>query len=290
MATITLPAPALRRSAQRSSRPAPPRPTIPRPTPPMPYRAGDLTAPTLVLPRPSAISTQAPARLDAARSPPRPHGRHRARARDRAGRLGRGSRGSGPAGDGPATAATTTVVIQPGQTLWQVARTVAHDADPRETMARIAELNGLSGADAATLRPGQPSSSRSPAEAAMRVTSDDLGVVAFVLTGPRFASRPARVARRLVLPRARRRGGRRRRRAAVRPSPRRRPPLRLTRARTDPRSRLGFGSARRRATVATRRSDTRMWHHYTVGVVSPFPNNGRRVATSRASTKITEPR
>jgi nucleoid-associated protein YgaU len=159
MATITLPAPAARRSAARPSRPVTPRSSTPRPvvrvTSSMPYAAGDLAAPTLVLPRPVAASTIAPLRLTR-------RGRRLARtalivlalvaalALSVAGRDG-----VGQAGDGPAVPATSTVVVQPGQTLWQVARSVARDADPRETVARIQELNGLSGADAATLRPGQ---------------------------------------------------------------------------------------------------------------------------------------
>ncbi len=56
------------------------------------------------------------------------------------------------AGTGPATSATTTVVVQPGETLWTVARGLSADADVRETVARIQELNGLSGA---SVRPGQ---------------------------------------------------------------------------------------------------------------------------------------
>jgi LysM repeat protein len=56
------------------------------------------------------------------------------------------------AGTGPATSATTTVVVQPGQTLWTVARSLSPDADARETVARIQELNGLTGS---SVRPGQ---------------------------------------------------------------------------------------------------------------------------------------
>ena len=56
------------------------------------------------------------------------------------------------AGTGPATSATTTVVVQPGETLWTVARGLSADADVRETVARIQELNGLAGS---TVRPGQ---------------------------------------------------------------------------------------------------------------------------------------
>jgi nucleoid-associated protein YgaU len=65
---------------------------------------------------------------------------------------GRG--GVGQATDAPAQSATTTVVVQPGQTLWQVARSVSKDADPRETLARLQELNGLTGAGS-LIHPGQ---------------------------------------------------------------------------------------------------------------------------------------
>ena len=41
---------------------------------------------------------------------------------------------------GPATSA---VVVQPGQTLWAIAKSVAPEADPRATVAVIRELNGL---------------------------------------------------------------------------------------------------------------------------------------------------
>ena len=51
----------------------------------------------------------------------------------------------------PATASTgepgsrvaTTVTVEPGQTLWQVALAARPKADPRETVARIMEMNGL---------------------------------------------------------------------------------------------------------------------------------------------------
>ena len=39
--------------------------------------------------------------------------------------------------------ATTTVVVQPGQTLWQVASAVSPDSDPREVIAEITALNDL---------------------------------------------------------------------------------------------------------------------------------------------------
>lgn len=41
---------------------------------------------------------------------------------------------------GPATA---SVVAQPGETLWEIAKRVAPGADPRATVAAIRELNGL---------------------------------------------------------------------------------------------------------------------------------------------------
>ncbi|MDP1877387.1 MAG: LysM peptidoglycan-binding domain-containing protein [Actinomycetota bacterium] len=50
---------------------------------------------------------------------------------------------------GPATA---IVVVQPGETLWQIAQTVAPQVDPRETVGTIRELNGL-GHEA--VQPGQ---------------------------------------------------------------------------------------------------------------------------------------
>jgi nucleoid-associated protein YgaU len=51
----------------------------------------------------------------------------------------------GPGADGPRTAIrTTTVLVQPGQTLWEIAGEVAPaGTDVRVTVDRIAELNGL---------------------------------------------------------------------------------------------------------------------------------------------------
>ncbi len=51
--------------------------------------------------------------------------------------------------------ATASVVVQPGQTLWSVARQVAPGADVRETVARIKDLNGLSGPSSDVVVPGQ---------------------------------------------------------------------------------------------------------------------------------------
>jgi LysM repeat protein len=46
--------------------------------------------------------------------------------------------------DGPAT---KSWVVQPGETLWSVAQHVEPGADPRETVLRIEQLNGLTSAD-----------------------------------------------------------------------------------------------------------------------------------------------
>jgi hypothetical protein len=51
--------------------------------------------------------------------------------------------GGAAAGTGPAHPATRTIVVQPGQTLWSIARDVAPNADRRETIARIIQLNAL---------------------------------------------------------------------------------------------------------------------------------------------------
>ena len=57
------------------------------------------------------------------------------------------------AGNARPSVATTTVVVQPGQTLWTVARTIAPDADVRETVARI--QGPQRPAPARRVRPGQ---------------------------------------------------------------------------------------------------------------------------------------
>jgi nucleoid-associated protein YgaU len=48
--------------------------------------------------------------------------------------------------------ATGVVVVQAGESLWQIAQAIAPQADPRETLTLIRELNGL-GEDAVV--PGQ---------------------------------------------------------------------------------------------------------------------------------------
>jgi hypothetical protein len=52
-----------------------------------------------------------------------------------------------------AAPATVEVVVQPGQTLWELAEEVAPGADPREVVREIRELNALAGS---SVVPGQP--------------------------------------------------------------------------------------------------------------------------------------
>lgn len=65
--------------------------------------------------------------------------------------LGRVSSSAAPDAGPPPT--RPTVVVQPGETLWQIAQRAAPGADPRETVWRIAELNDLGRSP--TIRPGQ---------------------------------------------------------------------------------------------------------------------------------------
>lgn len=59
------------------------------------------------------------------------------------------------AGSGAVVPATSTVVVQPGQTLWQVAKAAVPGADVRETLERIAVLNGFESASDLVVHPGQ---------------------------------------------------------------------------------------------------------------------------------------
>lgn len=52
------------------------------------------------------------------------------------------------------SAASRTVVVQPGQTLWDIATKAAPGQDPRQVIAEIVDLNSLS--DAGSIRVGQP--------------------------------------------------------------------------------------------------------------------------------------
>jgi hypothetical protein len=60
--------------------------------------------------------------------------------------------GSAAAGTTPSSPVSRYVVVQPGQTLWQIAGQVAPNADRRETIARIVDLNALPGS---VVAPGQ---------------------------------------------------------------------------------------------------------------------------------------
>ncbi len=51
-------------------------------------------------------------------------------------------------------APTATVVVEPGQTLWDIANDVAPDQDPRVVIDEILDLNALT--DAGSIRAGQP--------------------------------------------------------------------------------------------------------------------------------------
>ena len=56
---------------------------------------------------------------------------------------------AGSSSGGPAS---TTVVVQPGESLWSIAAEVAPTKDPRETIALIRDLNGMQDS---TVVPGQ---------------------------------------------------------------------------------------------------------------------------------------
>jgi nucleoid-associated protein YgaU len=59
---------------------------------------------------------------------------------------------SGGAGDGLHLAGVSSVVVEPGDTLWSIAESVAGGADVRDVVDRIQELNRLEGS---SLEPGQ---------------------------------------------------------------------------------------------------------------------------------------
>jgi hypothetical protein len=54
--------------------------------------------------------------------------------------------GSAPAADGAVVADAAVVVVQPGESLWEIARRVAPDADPRRVVAQLKAVNDLDGA------------------------------------------------------------------------------------------------------------------------------------------------
>ncbi len=47
-----------------------------------------------------------------------------------------------------------TVIVTPGETVWDIARTVSGGSDPRQVVAEIEQLNSLP--DAGSIRVGQP--------------------------------------------------------------------------------------------------------------------------------------
>lgn len=55
--------------------------------------------------------------------------------------------------DSAVPVATTTVTVEQGQSLWEIARAVAPDTDPRTTISRIVERNDLP--SAGVIRAGQ---------------------------------------------------------------------------------------------------------------------------------------
>lgn len=59
--------------------------------------------------------------------------------------LGRATTSEASSAGGAGSPAYRTVVVQPGQTLWQLAARIAPDSDPRVTVQRLVELNDLAG-------------------------------------------------------------------------------------------------------------------------------------------------
>lgn len=66
--------------------------------------------------------------------------------------LGVAGRMPASAGDAAPVSATTTVIVQPGQSLWGIARSVAPNDDVRATIDRLVSLNNL---ESTTVVPGQ---------------------------------------------------------------------------------------------------------------------------------------
>lgn len=58
---------------------------------------------------------------------------------------------AGAGADAPVSA-TSTVIVQPGQSLWEIARSVAPQDDVRATIDRLVSLNNL---ESTSVRPGQ---------------------------------------------------------------------------------------------------------------------------------------
>jgi hypothetical protein len=61
--------------------------------------------------------------------------------------LASGAHALGADSRGVVPVARHTMVVQPGQTLWQIARALDPGADPRDTVQRIVDANALRGAE-----------------------------------------------------------------------------------------------------------------------------------------------
>lgn len=59
--------------------------------------------------------------------------------------FGRANSEAAPAVDVPVVPAVQQTVIQPGESLWTVARRIAPDNDPRAVVAQIRKLNDMTG-------------------------------------------------------------------------------------------------------------------------------------------------
>lgn len=59
--------------------------------------------------------------------------------------FGRANSQAAPAVEAPVVPAVQQTVIQPGESLWTVARRIAPDNDPRAVIAQIRQLNDMTG-------------------------------------------------------------------------------------------------------------------------------------------------
>ena len=66
--------------------------------------------------------------------------------------LGRAATQAAPVAGDPAGPALTQATVQPGESLWTLARRIAPDNDPRDVVAQIRRLNDLT---TSQLQPGQ---------------------------------------------------------------------------------------------------------------------------------------
>ncbi|MCW2615279.1 MAG: LysM peptidoglycan-binding protein [Frankiales bacterium] len=61
--------------------------------------------------------------------------------------LGRANSQAASTATGPSQATVEQITVQPGESLWAVARRIAPENDPREVMAQILRLNELTDAE-----------------------------------------------------------------------------------------------------------------------------------------------